>query len=185
MALAQTDLPTRAMQILARLPGVALRGSPLSPASRRSGRTRASLGLRSPPGVPSLRDVSARSGDFLPRAWSASMQAPNPGPAPRSVDRGEPRNSPKRASPPGVSPSRQAGCRCRTGLNDLVNTLVPGGGSKKTAETGKIPGFANRKSRPLRRLRSRRCEAFAQPQRVSHVTWILLWRTRRWNRGDA
>lgn len=48
LTLARTDLPTRAKQILARLPGFRLRGSPLSPASRRSGRTRASLGFRSP-----------------------------------------------------------------------------------------------------------------------------------------
>lgn len=57
LALARTDLLTRATQVLARLPGFHLRGSPLSPASRRSGRTRASLGFRPPPGLPSPDDT--------------------------------------------------------------------------------------------------------------------------------
>jgi hypothetical protein len=66
LALVQTDPPTRAVQILTRLPGFALRGSPLSPASRRSGRTRASLGLRFPsrgtlpPRRPRFRGGSSR-----------------------------------------------------------------------------------------------------------------------------
>ena len=63
LTLAQTDLPTRAKQILARLPGFSLRGSPLSPASRRSGRTRASLGLQPPPGLPSPGDIPREAGN--------------------------------------------------------------------------------------------------------------------------
>jgi hypothetical protein len=68
LALAQTDPQTRAMRILARLPGFALRGSPLSPASRRSGRTRASLGLRSP-----------SRGTLSPRRSRARRKPPPPG----------------------------------------------------------------------------------------------------------
>jgi hypothetical protein len=70
LALARTDPPTRVVQILARLPGFALRGSPLSPASRRSGRTRASLGLSIPSrGTLSPRRPRTRR-DLLPRAWT-------------------------------------------------------------------------------------------------------------------
>jgi hypothetical protein len=70
LALARTDPPTRVVQILARLPGFALRGSPLSPASRRSGRTRASLGLSIPSrGTLSPRRPRTRR-NLLPRAWT-------------------------------------------------------------------------------------------------------------------
>jgi hypothetical protein len=107
LALARTDPPTRAERILACLPGVALRGSPLSSASRRSGRTRASLGLRAPSRgtLPPRRPRSRRGPPPTGLVGFDASTAPEP--ASRSVDRGRPRDSPKRTSPPpGVSAPR-------------------------------------------------------------------------------
>jgi hypothetical protein len=107
LALARTDPPTRAERILACLPGVALRGSPLSSASRRSGRTRASLGLRAPSRgtLPPRRPRSRRGPP--PTGLVGFDASTGPEPASRSVDRGRPRDSPKRTSPPpGVSAPR-------------------------------------------------------------------------------
>jgi hypothetical protein len=120
MALAQTDLPTRAVQILARLPGIALRESPLSPASRRSGWTRASLGLCFPSrGTLPPRRLRARR--RLPPAGLVDFDASTePGTGPSECrSRRVSKLSEESLSPSWGfrTSSRRTGCRCRTGLN--------------------------------------------------------------------
>jgi len=165
MALAQTDPPTRAVQILARLPGIALRGSPLSPASRRSGRTRASLGLCSPSrGTLSPRRPRARRG--LPPSGLADSGAstePVTGPSEcrsrRASKFSEENLSPSWGS---CTSSRRTGCRCRTGLNDPreYGTPAAGEGQRKPRGACQFPLFpANSRSRghlPLLRSRTER-----------------------------
>jgi hypothetical protein len=75
------------------------------------------LGFHPLQGSSSLRDGLASYELLLPWAWSGSAASRLPFPALRSLDRGEPRGSPRRSSPllGFCTSSRRTGCRCRLG----------------------------------------------------------------------
>jgi len=99
LALARTDLPTRAMQVLARLPGFRLRGSPLSPAPEGAVGLEPPLGFVPLQGYP-LSATPPPKRALPPSSLDETRASTHLAPAPRSLDRRKPRSSPKRASPP-------------------------------------------------------------------------------------
>jgi hypothetical protein len=111
--------PARRPTVLAHLPGFDLRGSPLLHCRKRRGEPDPPMSFSPSRGFHSLLDGAARRGASSRELEPGAGGEPPVSPALRSLDRGGPETLRRELLPSwgSCTSSRQAGCRCRTGIS--------------------------------------------------------------------